>query len=59
MTPFQKIELFDWTSEDEQTQIRFHVTLMLQDIKNSLLPFEWVTTPMDPDFARDWVMKRA
>ena len=58
MSLFVKIELFDWTSPDEQTTIQFRVTEMLFAIGLGKLQAEHVTTVLDRKFCEEWLSKR-
>lgn len=53
-----KIELFDWTSPDRETSIRFAVTSLSYAMANGQVPFEHVTTALDSEFARIWLPQR-
>jgi len=53
-----KIEVFDWTSEDTRTTIRFSVSEMLTQIARRALPCREITTPIDANWATTWLPKR-
>ncbi len=52
------IETFEWTSEDEKTQISFEVTKMLDEIAAGRLKADHVTTEINETFITTWLSKR-
>jgi hypothetical protein len=58
LTSAALVQLFDWQSEDNKCRITFDVTRMLCDIAIGKLPYESVTSLMDDNFARKWVLQR-
>lgn len=49
---------FDWTSPKSNCHVSFQVTRMLTDIASGKLPYDEITSPIDKDFALNWVNKR-
>lgn len=56
--PFAKVEIFDWTNEEETLFISFCVTDILNQIRNKTLKHQSITTEIDKNFAPRWLMHR-
>lgn len=52
------LEQFDWTSTDGKTSITFRITEMLGAIAAGQLKTDLITSPLDANFARQWLIKR-
>ena len=55
---YLRVEVFDWTSPDEKTNIRFHITEMQFAIQEGRLIGEHVMAKLDGEFARRWLTLR-
>lgn len=49
------LERFDWESPDQRTRISFRVTEMLLAISTGRLRHEFVTSPLNREFAEEWI----
>ena len=55
---YAKGEQFDWESESGKINIVFNVTALLSAVAAMAIPFEKIKTPLDRNFAREWLPKR-
>lgn len=55
---FKKIEIFDWTSEDQSQRLRFYVSEMREAIAQGRLKYETLEAYLDPEWLKTWLLQR-